>query len=507
MSSRAERGICFCLSSIRNNRCFAALSITVLLFRQPARCLLIILSPLAAGLLLLNGQTPVLPELPSINVANFFPAVSAQVQRAYDAAQANPKSAKASGGLGMALDAYEQYSAAAICYRRANLLDPAAFQWAYYLGLAQAALGRYEDAAVTLGEALKLNPDYVPAQLKLGESLLAVGKWEESGKNYRAVVKQHADCAEAYYGLGRIAAARGNPAEAIEWFRKACELFPAYGPSHYALAQVYRRIGQSQKSEEQLSLYKKYLLVVPPTTDPLRNAIEELNQSPLPHLRRGLAFEQAGKIKEAIAEHEKALEIDPGEVQAHANLISLYGRLGQVAKAEQHYREAVRLSPSRADAYYDYGVLLLGQKRSAEAQQAFEHALQINPCYAEAQNKLGTLLEQRGELEEARQQFQAALANRPDYRIARFHLARILVNQGNYNEAIQHFLKILAPEDEETPRYLYALAATYARAGDRESALNYMRKAHEGAASRRQSQLLTSIDKDLRTLEQGERQP
>jgi tetratricopeptide (TPR) repeat protein len=337
--------------------------------------------------------------------------------------------------------------------------------------------------------------------------LLAVGKWEESGKHYRAAVKQHADCAEAYYGLGRIATARGKPAEAIEYFRKACELFPAYGPSHYALAQVYRRIGQSQQSEEQLSLYKTYMLAVPPTNDPLRDAVAELNQSAAPHLRLGLAFEQVGKIKEAVAEHEKALEIDPSEVQAHVNLVSLYGRLGEVAKAEQHYHEAVRLSPDRADAYYAYGVLLLGQRREVEAQQALEHALQINPLYAEAQNNLGTLLEQQGKLDEARQQFEAALANRPGYRIARFHLARILVNQRKYDEAIQHFLKILTPEDEDTPRYLYALAATYARAGDRESALKYMRKAHEEAASRHQSQLLTSIDNDLRTLEQAGRQP
>ena len=37
MSSRAERGICFCLFSTRNSRCFATLSMTGTLFHQPAR--------------------------------------------------------------------------------------------------------------------------------------------------------------------------------------------------------------------------------------------------------------------------------------------------------------------------------------------------------------------------------------------------------------------------------------------------------------------------------------
>ena len=40
------------------------------------------------------------------------------------------------------------------------------------------------------------------------------------------------------------------------------------------------------------------------------------------HLTRGRALEAAGKIDESIAAHEKALELRPGLVQAHLNLIT-----------------------------------------------------------------------------------------------------------------------------------------------------------------------------------------
>ena len=63
-------------------------------------------------------------------------------------------------------------------------------------------------------------------------------------------------------------------------------------------------------------------------------------------------------------------------------------------------------------------------------------------------------------------------------------------------------MKTLTPEDENTPRYLYALAAAYARSGDREKALNFARKAREQAAARGQTRLLTTIEKDIRALEQ-----
>lgn len=49
---------------------------------------------------------------------------------------------------------------------------------------------------------------------------------------------------------------------------------------------------------------------------------------------------------------ELAIEIDPKLVQAHVNLISLYGRLGQVATAETHFRSSLSLDPKQADALH-----------------------------------------------------------------------------------------------------------------------------------------------------------
>ena len=129
--------------------------------------------------------------------------------------------------------------------------------------------------------------------------------------------------------------------------------------------------------------------------------------------------------------------------------------------------------------------------------------MRINPYYVEAYNNLGSVYEQQGRLDEAFRQFTLAVENRPGDRVAHFHMGRILTNQRKYDEAIQHFLKTLTPEDENTPRYLYALGATYARAGNLEDALRYTRTARAQAAARGQDQLLASIEKDLRTLEQA----
>src|SRR6478752_536873 len=127
-------------------------------------------------------------SLPRLDMGNFLPAIREQLQRAYAVAEAQPADPDAAGALGIVLDAYEQYDAAALCYRSAQQLDPQSFRWRFYLGWVQAVQGRHEDAALTLADALRMHPGYVPAQLKLAGSLLALGRWQESGEVYQAVI-------------------------------------------------------------------------------------------------------------------------------------------------------------------------------------------------------------------------------------------------------------------------------------------------------------------------------
>jgi len=68
-------------------------------------------------------------------------------------------------------------------------------------------------------------------------------------------------------------------------------------------------------------------------------------------------------------------------------------------------------------------------------------------------------------------------------------------------EELEDVIAYPNPEDQNTPRNLYALGATYARAGDTANALTYLRRARAQAQARNQGQLLISIDRDLQALE------
>jgi len=441
-----------------------------------------------------------LPPLPKLYLQQFLPAVRKQVQEAYDAVVAHPRNAAANGKLGMVLQAYSQLEGAEIAYRRAHQLAPSHFGWIYYLGRTQADQGNCDGAVKSLRKALTLNPGYLPARLKIAECLRSSAQWEESETLYKAILEDHPESAEAHYGLGKVQTARHEVRAAIDSYRAACNLFPEFGAAYYARALSYQTMGEVEKAQEEFQNYEKYKDTGPPARDPLLEKVHALNRSATSQLRSGYELERAGKLQEAAEAHERALKIDPAMVQAHVNLISIYGRLNELEKAEQHYHKAVQLAPEEEGAHYDYGVLMIGASRYEEAEKAFRMALEINPFHAEAHNNLGVLLEQRGMFAEAAVEFQMAVEQEPGYRLAHFHLGRLLVNRKDFSAGIQHLLKTISPEDDSTPGYLYALGAAYARAGDRENAIRYLREGRDKARSRGQNQLVSSIENDLKIL-------
>ncbi len=446
-------------------------------------------------------ETDATPKLPRLPLDHFSPAIREQIDEADSYASSHPGDASASGRLGMILQAYGLFEEATMCYRRAAQLEPKVFRWMYYLGLVQADQGRCEQATSTLRLALRIDPDYVAAKLRLANCLLASADWQASQELYTEILKKDPDQAEAYYGVGRIRTSRHDHAGAAEAYSKAIALFPDFGAAHYSLALTYRSLGETDKAEEQLRLYEKNKNNAPPVGDPLLGEVRALNQSASYHVQMGVELERQGKLEASAEAQERALAIDHGLVQAHINLIKLYGQLNQFDKAEEHYRAATRLDPGSVDAYYNYGVLLLGAEKYQPSEDAFRKTLEINPYYAAAHNNLGYLLERRGSFTEAEVEYRKALENRPGDHQAHFNLGRLLVNEKKYQEGIKELEKTLAPEDENTPRYLYALGAAFARSGDRQNALRYIRQARDGAAARGQSALIASIDRDLHALE------
>jgi len=413
------------------------------------------------------------PPLPRLTLDAFPPQTRDALSRAYAAAVSRPTDVSAVGVLGRLLQAWDQVGAAHETYLRAQALAPTAFEWLYLDGVALQRLARPGDAAACLDAALRRSPDYLPARARLAEALLDSGEGDRAEPIYAALARDPAAQPIGEFGLGRIAAARLRHDAAITHLERAVALFPEFGAAYYTLALSYRALGRDDQAERALTRHEQYGRRWPAIDDPTLAAVIALRDDADTALQRGLKLAEAADVAGAIAAHEAALARDPSIAQAHANLISLYGRTRDWVKAEQHYRAVIALGFNLGDAHYDYGVLLGLQEKWELAAAAYRDAIAVNPRHAQAHNNLGQILERSRELEAAAAEYKVASDSQPAFRVATFNLGRMLIALGRTDEAIGELRRLTEPRDAEAPRYLFALATAHVRAGHRDEGIKW----------------------------------
>jgi len=422
------------------------------------------------------------------------------ISRAYADAAAKPTDAASVGTLARTLHAWEQWNSAHDAYARAQALAPATFDWFYLDAVVLRRLARHAETASRLEQALRISPGYLPARVMLAESLLESGDLERSAQRFDALDREPSAEPAAEFGLGRIAAARGRHDEAVTHFNRAVMLFPEYGAAYYALALSYRALGRIDEARTALEKHAQFGPRWPAIADPVLATVTSLRDDDPTNLQRGLKLAEAGDLAGAIAAHEAALARDPSIAQAHANLISLYGRMQNWAKAEEHYRAVVALGVNLGDAHYDYGVLLGLQEKWDLAADAYRQAIAVNSQHARARNNLGQILERQRQFDAAAAEYRQAAANQPSFRLARFNLGRMLIALGKTDEAIQELEKLQEPRDAEAPRYLFALATAYVRAGRKDEGIKWATDAKALALEHGQQDLAAAIERELARL-------
>ncbi len=456
--------------------------------------------PSLVALLLIAGAPQSAPPLPPIAIETFPPAARDAIAAAHHAAVARARDAAAVGALGRLLQAWEQWDSAHEVYRRAQALEPRAFEWHYLDAIVLQRLVRHGEAADRLRAALAANPAYLPARVKFAEALLEAGQLADSRRLFEALIGETAAEPAAQVGLGRIAAAEARHGDAMAHYERAVTLFPQLGAAYYGLARAYRAVGRAADAERALQQHARHGARWPGIEDPVLGSVAGLREDARATLQRGISLAAAGDVEAAIAAHEAALARDPSLVQAHATLVALYGRTRNWPKVEAHYRAAQDAGIRTADVHFDYAIGQSLQEHWPSAKAAYLRALAVNPLHANARNNLGQLLERERDVEGAAAEYRQAVAAQPKFRLGRFNLGRMLLALGRPDEAIAEFARLQQPVDAETPRYLFALSTAYVGAGRISEGIKSATEARRLALEYGQTDLAATIVAELAKL-------
>ena len=126
----------------------------------------------------------------------------------------------------------------------------------------------------------------------------------------------------------------------------------------------------------------------------------------LQHLHVGLEAEKSGQLDAAVAEFQRATELDPKLAIAFADLGGVYVEKRDYAAAIPPLKRAIELSPDLEGAHRLLGYALLAQGYAREAIPYLEKA--------HTEDALGIALLETGKLPEALTVLQRALGQNPD---------------------------------------------------------------------------------------------
>jgi tetratricopeptide (TPR) repeat protein/2-polyprenyl-3-methyl-5-hydroxy-6-metoxy-1,4-benzoquinol methylase len=198
------------------------------------------------------------------------------------------------------------------------------------------------------------------------------------------------------------------------------------------------------------------------------------------HLNRGNILLAGGRLDEARSAYELAIACDPHYAAAHFNLGNLNARAREFDAAVLNYQAAIGIRPDFADAFVAMANALDCLGRPAEAIDAYQRALAINPGYAEVHFNLGVLATVQGQFSEAAASLRRAIDLRPDYVAALRALATVLRNLGD-TDAAEASLRRARSIDPEAVQILFELAMVLQSGGKHEDAAQLMAQVLERA--------------------------
>lgn len=123
----------------------------------------------------------------------------------------------------------------------------------------------------------------------------------------------------------------------------------------------------------------------------------------------GNASITASKPRQAIHWFERAVQEDPNNSLAYANLGIAYNMLGQYPDSLDALTHAARLYPKSAKIRNNIGLVFRKMDKLDQAEKQFRRAIHLDPDQPEAYVNLGEVLISRGKMEMAEKAFQTAL--------------------------------------------------------------------------------------------------
>ncbi len=126
-------------------------------------------------------------------------------------------------------------------------------------------------------------------------------------------------------------------------------------------------------------------LITPDQISNLENTAKMSPKNPAGWIALGNALMDSRQFPAAIDAYQKALALDPDNVNVRVDMGTCYRGAGKPEKAIEEYRKAIKIDPRHLNAHRNSGVVLaFDLKKPQDAAKAFEKYLELAPNASDA---------------------------------------------------------------------------------------------------------------------------
>ena len=196
------------------------------------------------------------------------------------------------------------------------------------------------------------------------------------------VIEQNPQSTEAFFYLANVFHLRGELGKAVKGFQRVLELDSHHTDAAISLSVIYNDIG---KYEEAKAIFEKANNQVKNTqgqglSDPHLN-----RKFSLKHYEIGEMYASYSRYEEALFEYNKAVNLDPDNLELRIKIAKTYTKKGFTSKAFEELKRLKNEQPGYMPARIALGLLYYGNGNIIEAQAEWQNALSRDPDHAEAQ--------------------------------------------------------------------------------------------------------------------------
>ena len=448
----------------------------------------------------------------------------------------------AAAALSSGAPAPSQSEPAASGQTAASAVLPPHAQSYYHEGLA----AMYEEDALSEGKsgdvtraieeyklALDADPDSPGLNIALADLYFHAGRVHEAETTVRTLLKLLPDNLDAHKLLGRIylrqlgegengavsASASGNALDqAISEYETIVSLEPKSVEDRMVLGQLYTVKHDSKKAEEE---FQSAQAIEPESEDVVLNlahlyeesgdiehsvkvieAVPASNRTSRMEFALGAAYSQLKQSKDAIAAYQRAVDLEPGDLQSMDALAQALLADNQLDEALRQYRQISDADPDNADTLVHIGEILRRQGKYEDALAEIRKARSADPSSLEAGYNEGLLLDVLGRFDEAVKTYQG-MVDRTSHANGAYtdeeknnrgifleRLAGVLVEENKVDQALDAYQKMIEMGGDTAVRGYEEEADAYREAKEFDKAIEISRKAVAAQPKNRDLKLL-----------------